>query len=198
MYQNCIKRILDVLISLIGILLLVIVLIPVSLLIKKEDSGSIFFNSKRLGKNMEKFTMFKFRTMKENAPDIRNSDGTTFNSEQDDRVTKIGKFLRKTSIDELPQFINVLKGDMSLIGPRPSPLGNKDMYPKLFFKKYDVKPGITGYNQATLRNSATMEERIENDAFYSENISFLLDCKIFIWTIKSVLKRKNINSDTNI
>lgn len=194
MYQNYIKRFIDIVISLIGILIFVIVLFPVAIAIKLEDKGPVFFNGKRLGKNMKQFKMFKFRTMKVNAPDIRNNDGTTYNSDNDDRVTKIGKILRKTSIDELPQFLNVLIGDMSIIGPRPSPLGNKDMYPKLFFKKYEVKPGITGYNQATLRNSATMKERIKNDAYYSANVSFLLDVKIFFWTIKSVVLRKNINN----
>lgn len=195
MYQSFIKRCIDLLMSLCGIFLFLIVLIPVSILIKIEDNGPVFFNGKRLGKDMKEFTMFKFRTMKVDAPDIRNSDGTTFNSDNDNRVTRIGKFLRKTSIDELPQFVNVLIGDMSIIGPRPSPLGNKDMYPARFFKKYEVKPGITGYNQALLRNAATMEERIENDAFYTENISFILDVKIFFWTIKSVLIRKNINNN---
>ncbi len=195
MYQNFIKRIIDILVSIIGVIIFLIFLIPVSILIKLEDQGPVFFNGKRLGKDMKEFKMFKFRTMKVNAPDIRNSDGTTFNSDSDNRVTKVGRILRKTSIDELPQFINVLIGDMSIIGPRPSPLGNKDMYPKEFFKKYHVKPGITGLNQATLRNKATMEERIQNDGFYSDNVSFSLDIKIFFLTVQSVLKRKNINNN---
>ncbi|MGX7025489.1 sugar transferase [Vagococcus hydrophili] len=194
MYQTYIKRILDILISFIGIGILFLVMIPVSIVIKKEDQGPIFFNGKRLGKNMKEFKMYKFRTMKTGAPDLRNSDGTTYNSASDQRVTNVGHTLRKLSVDELPQFINVLKGDMSIIGPRPSPLGNKDMYPKKFFKKYEVKPGITGYNQALLRNSATMDERIENDAYYTDNISFFLDVKIFYWTLKSVIRRKNINN----
>lgn len=195
MYQNYIKRLLDIIISFLGIIIFIIVLIPIVILIKIEDRGPIFFNDKRLGKNMNVFTMYKFRTMKVNAEDIRNDDGTTYNSDNDSRVTKVGRVLRKTSIDELPQFINVLIGDMSVIGPRPSPLGDKFMYPEEFFLKYEVKPGITGYNQAILRNSATMEQRIKNDAFYTNNISFILDVKIFFLTIKTVLFRKNINQN---
>jgi len=195
MYQKIIKRVLDIIISIIGIIFLAIVSIPISLAIKLDDRGPVFFYDKRLGKNMKVFTMYKFRTMKVNAEDIRNSDGTTYNSEQDSRVTKVGRILRKTSLDELPQFINVLKGDMSLIGPRPSPLGDKSSYPSIFFKKYDVKPGITGYNQATLRNSATMDQRMTNDAFYTDNVSLFLDIKIFCLTIKSVFLRKNIHQN---
>ncbi|CAM3206450.1 sugar transferase [Vagococcus fessus] len=194
MYQNYIKRFLDIIISLIALPFVLITLIPVAICIYIEDRGPIFYNAPRLGKGMKEFKMFKYRTMKVNAPDIRNEDGTTFNSESDIRVTKVGSFLRKTSIDELPQFFNVLVGNMSLIGPRPSPLGSKDMYPKEFFKKYEVKPGVTGLNQATLRNSATMEQRIKNDGYYSDNISFKLDCTILIKTFSSVILRKNINN----
>ncbi len=107
---------------------------------------------------MKKFRMLKFRSMKMNAADIRNPDGTTYNSVKDDRQTKIGKILRQTSLDELPQFLNVLMGDMSLVGPRPSPMGNEKTYTTFIKKKFKVRPGITGYNQALKRNSATLEE----------------------------------------
>ena len=136
--------------------------------------------------------MFKFRSMKMNAPDIRNADGTTFNSEKDIRLTRIGSFLRKTSIDELPQILNVFLGDMSFVGPRPSPMGNERTYTDFVKKKFDVRPGITGYNQALLRNSATLEERYKNDIYYAENLSFLLDCKIIYMTLRSVLCRENV------
>ena len=172
-------------------------MIPVAIMIKLEDKGPIFFNAPRIGKDMTEFPMYKFRSMKVNAPDIRNEDGSTFNSDDDPRVTKIGKILRKTSIDEIPQIINVLKGDMSFVGPRPSPLGNKDLYPKKYIRKFDVKPGITGYNQAVLRNSSTMEQRIANDLYYVETISFKLDFKIIYLTLISVLKSKNINRNDN-
>ncbi|GAA0708695.1 sugar transferase [Paraclostridium ghonii] len=193
MYRYFIKRLFDILVSLIALPFIMIIMIPVSIAIKLEDRGPIFYNAKRIGKDKLNFTMYKFRSMKVNAPDIRNEDGTTFNSDNDTRVTKVGKFLRKTSIDELPQILNVLKGDMSFIGPRPSPLGDKSIYPEEFFRKFEVRPGITGYNQATVRNNALMEERIKNDSFYVDNISFIVDLKILIMTVVSVLQSKNIN-----
>lgn len=193
MYQKFIKRCLDIIISILSLPLLFVVLLPVFILIKLDDNGPLFFNSYRLGKDMKKFKMYKIRTMKVNAPDIRNSDGTTYNSTNDTRVTKVGAFLRKTSIDELPQLINVLFGQMSLVGPRPSPLGDKSIYPAEFFEKFVAKPGITGYSQAKVRNNASIEKRIELDKFYVNNISLSLDMKIVFWTIKSVLMSKNIN-----
>lgn len=192
MYRYGIKRILDIIVSLLALPFLIIIMIPVSIMIKKEDRGPVFYNAPRLGKNMKEFKMYKFRSMKVNAPDIRNNDGSTFNSDNDPRVTKMGKILRKTSVDEIPQLLNVLKGDMSLVGPRPSPLGNKELYPQEFFRKFDVKPGITGYNQALLRNKSTMEQRIENDIYYVENISFILDLKILVITALGVLKKENV------
>lgn len=136
MYRYGIKRVFDIIGSLLLLPFLLIIMIPVAIIIKLEDKGPVFYNAPRLGKGMREFPMYKFRSMKVNAPDIRNEDGSTFNSDDDPRVTKIGNVLRKTSIDELPQLLNVLKGDMSFVGPRPSPLGNKDIYPKEFFKKF--------------------------------------------------------------
>ena len=191
-YRNYIKRAIDIVISLIALPFIVLVGIPISIAIKIEDGGTVFFLGSRYGKDMKKFMMFKFRSMKMDAKDIRNADGTTFNSAQDDRQTKIGKYLRKTSLDELPQFINVLIGDMSFIGPRPSPMGNEATYTDYIKKKFQVRPGITGLNQALKRNSATLEERYKNDVYYAEHVSFGLDVKIIFMTIKSVLLRKNI------
>lgn len=198
MYRYFIKRLLDIIFALILLPIVLVIIIPVSIAIKLEDGGPVFYNGPRLGKNMKQFTMYKLRSMKVNAPDIRNEDGTTFNSNDDPRVTKVGKFIRKTSIDELPQIFNVLKGEMSFIGPRPSPLGDKSIYPKEFFKKFDVLPGITGYNQALLRNNATMEERIKNDSYYVDNISFRLDIKILFMTIGNVMLSKNIYRNESI
>ena len=198
MYRYFIKRLLDIIFALILLPIVLVIIIPVSIAIKLEDGGPVFYNGPRLGKNMKQFTMYKLRSMKVNAPDIRNEDGTTFNSNDDPRVTKVGKFIRKTSIDELPQIFNVLKGEMSFIGPRPSPLGDKSIYPKEFFKKFDVLPGITGYNQALLRNNATMEERIANDSYYVDNISFRLDMKILFMTIGNVVFSKNIYRNESI
>lgn len=195
MYRKYIKRILDIIFSLLGLVISLIFIIPAAIAIKIEDGGPIFYKSKRLGKNLKVFNMYKLRTMKVNAPDIRNMDGSTFNSKTDPRVTNVGRFLRKTSIDELPQVLNVLKGDMSFVGPRPSPLGNVDKYPHEYFRKFEVLPGLTGYNQALKRNSADLIERYRNDLYYIDNISFSLDVKIIFMTILNVLFRKNINRD---
>ncbi|MGN5883555.1 sugar transferase [Staphylococcus simulans] len=192
-YQKNIKRILDVALFIALLPILIVVALPISLAIKKEDKGSILYNGQRLGVGMLPFKMHKFRTMKENAEDIRNADGSTFNSDQDPRVTKIGQFLRKSSIDELPQLLNVLKGDMSFVGPRPSPLGNEHRYPDYYKTKFHVKPGITGLTQALLRNSASMEERMRLDAFYAANVSFTMDAFVIYKTISTVLLQKNIN-----
>lgn len=198
MYRYFIKRSFDIIGALLLMPFLLIIMIPVAIVIKLEDKGPIFYNAPRLGKDMKEFKMFKFRSMKVNEPDIRNADGSTFNSNNDPRVTKVGKILRKTSLDEVPQLINVLIGDMSFVGPRPSPLGNKDLYPKEYFKKFNVPPGITGYNQALLRNKATMEQRVKNDLYYVENMSFALDIKIIFITLVSVLSSKNINRYNNV
>ena len=149
----------------------------------------------RLGHKGKVFRMFKFRSMRVNAPDLRNADGSTFNGDKDPRVTPIGRFLRKTSLDEVPQFLNVLLGDMSLVGPRPFVTTHYAGYDKLDDngkKRLEVRPGITGYSQAYFRNSIGQEEKIKNDIYYVENISFLLDVKILLRTVMSVLKRENI------
>ena len=192
MYNKILKRLIDIVISLMLIPLVLVLMIPIALFIKLEDHGDVFYNAERYGRNMRKFRMFKFRSMKMNAPDIRNADGTTFKSEKEIRLTRLGSFLRKTSIDELPQILNVFLGDMSFVGPRPSPMGNERTYTDFVKKKFDVRPGITGYNQALLRNSATLEERYKNDIYYAENLSFLLDCKIIYMTLRSVLCRENV------
>ena len=137
--------------------------------------------------------MYKFRTMKVNAPDLRNPDGSTYNAEDDPRLTPVGRFLRKTSIDELPQLINVLIGDMSFVGPRPTLYSDKySSYNEQTKKRFSVRPGITGYTQAYFRNSIGQEEKFMHDIWYVENLSFLLDIKVIIKTVVSVIKRENI------
>lgn len=192
MYKNIIKRVLDVIISIVILpffLVLCIIIIP---FIYFEDKGSIFYNSERLGKNGKKFKMYKFRTMKMNSEDIRNKDGSTYNGEDDTRITKVGKILRKTSIDEVPQVLNVLKGDMSIIGPRPDLPEHMKLYTNEEKRKLSVKPGITGYNQAYFRNSVKWKQRIKNDIYYIEHLTFAFDVKILIKTISTVLKREKI------
>lgn len=192
MYGAIIKRIFDFVGALILLPMLLIIYIIVAILIKLDDCGHVFYKDVRLGRSIKEFEMYKFRTMIENAPDIRNVDGTTYNGKNDDRVTKIGRILRETSIDETAQLINILKGDMSFVGPRPSPLGNKHLYSKEYIRKFSVRPGITGYNQAYFRNSASLEDRQKNDLYYVENISLMLDIKIIFKTFFIVLKRESI------
>lgn len=196
MYRHFFKRLIDIFFSLIGLPILLLIYLLVASAIKLTDHGPVFYISQRIGKNGKLFKMVKFRSMIVNAPDIRLSDGSTYNAEDDPRVTKIGKFLRKTSLDEVPQILNVLIGNISLIGPRPDPLDWLDKYPEEFKIFLSVKPGITGYNQAYFRNSVSSEEKIKNDAYYAINYSFLMDVKILFKTISMVFKRENIYRDT--
>lgn len=166
----------------------------IGLMIQIEDKGPVFYKAKRLGKDGKAYNMFKLRSMKVDAPDLRNEDGSTYSSKNDPRVTKVGSFIRKTSLDEIPQIINVLIGDMSFVGPRPDMPDAINIYDKFEINKLSVRPGITGYNQAFYRNSINQKEKFKNDILYIERISFLLDCKIVLITIKNILIRKNINS----
>lgn len=191
-YQLSIKRFIDIIICLIALPFVLIILIPVAIAIKIEDQGPIFYHSGRIGVGFKEFGMLKFRSMKVNAPDLRNEDGSTFNSNVDPRVTKVGHFLRETSIDEIPQIFNILKGDMSIIGPRPGDVESKDTYDNEEKDKLLIRPGITGYTQAYYRNNLGVREKRLYDAWYAHNVSFMLDIKIFFKTIATVLKRENI------
>lgn len=193
MYRNLIKRLLDFLLSLVALPFLLITILIISPWIVIHDRGPVFYNAMRLGLNGKPFKMFKFRTMIVNAPDIRLRDGSTYNGNDDPRITPIGHFLRKTSVDELPQILNIFLGDMSFIGPRPDPLDWLKRYSKDERIFLSVKPGLSGYNQAYFRNSADGAIKLKNDIFYAKNISFILDLKIFLKTIETVLLRKNIN-----
>lgn len=189
------KRLFDIILSLIAlpfVLLAIVILAPI---IYFTDRGPVFYNAERLGYKGKVFKMYKLRSMKVNSPNLKAADGSTYNGEDDPRVTKIGRFMRKTSVDELPQFLNVLKGDMSLIGPRAHLTTNYKGYDLLdepHRRRLDVRPGITGYSQAYYRNSATSEQKMKNDVYYAENISLWLDIKILFKTVASVLKRENI------
>jgi len=191
-YQIGIKRIMDIIICLIALPFVMLILIPVAIAIKVEDHGPLFYRSMRLGKDFKEFGMLKFRSMKVNAPDIRNEDGSTFNSKTDPRVTRIGRFLRETSLDELPQIFNVLAGQMSIIGPRAGDVESKDTYEEDEKDKLLIRPGITGYTQAYYRNNLGVREKRLYDAWYAHEVSFGLDVKIFFRTIKTVLKHENI------
>lgn len=192
MYKKVFKRFFDIILSLIALPFLGIIFVIVAPIIYCEDKGSPFYNGKRLGKNGKIFKMYKFRSMKLNAPDIRNADGSTFNTADDPRLTKIGKFIRTTSIDELTQILNVLLGDMSFIGPRPDLPEHFSLYEGNEHRKLEVRPGISGYSQAFFRNSIEWKERIANDVFYIDHLSYWMDVKIFFKTIQSILFFKSI------
>lgn len=192
-YSNYIKRLLDIIFSVILVIPVSIISLIFGILIVKEDHGPVFYLAKRRGRYGKIFNMYKLRSMKVNAPDVRNKDNSTFNSEDDPRVTHIGKIMRKTSIDELPQIYNVVKGDMSFVGPRPittnRPLKDYDEDMKTRLK---VRPGITGHAQAYVRNSVSQEEKFRDDAEYAEHVTFSGDFKILLKTVASVFEHKNI------
>ena len=200
MYKCFFKRLIDIIGSLILLPFVLLAIIFFAPIIYFTDRGPIFYNADRLGVKCRKFKMYKLRSMYVNAPDLRNPDGSTFNSDNDPRVTPIGRIMRKTSLDEFPQFLNVLKGDMSFVGPRPTLAGNAGKYDMLDGdqkRRYDIKPGVTGYAQAYFRNSISQEEKYHWDAYYVDNVSFILDVKILFQTVWSVIGRKNINSERN-
>ena len=188
MYQKIFKRLLDLIVSILALPLWLIILVIIGPIIYFQDKGSIFYNAPRLGKDGKIFKMYKFRSMKVNAPDVRNKDGSTFNAIDDPRLTKIGIFIRKTSLDETPQLLNIIKGDMSIIGPRPDLPDHVKLYEGNEHRKLEVKPGVTGFNQAYFRNIVPWKERIQNDIYYIDHLSFLMDIKIFIRTIFVVLR----------
>lgn len=196
MYKAFFKRVIDVVLALMAlpfVLLLIIIFAPI---IYFTDKGPVFYNAERVGKDGKPFKMYKLRSMYVNAPDIRLADGSTYNGEDDPRVTPVGRFMRKTSIDELPQVLNVLQGKMSWIGPRPDPLDWLERYPEDVKVFLTVRPGITGYSQAYFRNSVDGAEKMKNDVFYALNCSFVLDIKILCKTIAVVVKRENTYKDT--
>lgn len=198
MYRRFFKRLIDIVGAIILLPFVLIEIIILAPIIWLTDRGPVFYNANRAGKGYKPFKMFKLRSMYVNSPDLKNPDGSTFNSENDPRVTPIGKFMRKTSLDEFPQFINVLIGDMSFIGPRPKLYSKEmslDMMNEDWRDSFKVKPGISGYAQAYFRNSITQDEKFHWDAYYANNISFLMDVKIILKTIKSVLLRENINNE---
>lgn len=187
------KRTFDIILSIILMIPVGLIIAVSAIFIKAEDGGKVFYMAPRIGKFGKIFKMFKLRTMKENAPDIRLSDGSTYNGDDDPRVTKFGKIARKTSIDELPQIINIILGDMSFIGPRPDTPVYLDQYTEEEKIILTVRPGITGYNQALNRNSVLTKEKLKNDIYYVQNLSLWFDIRIVFMTIKTVLTNKNVN-----
>ena len=193
MYAKYIKRILDFTLSLIALIVLSPVFVIIAIAIKIDSKGPIFFLQERLGKNGKIFKIIKFRTMVVNAEHI--GDGLKVKSENDNRITKIGKFLRKTSLDELPQLINVIKGDMSIVGPRPPvtyhPYKYED-YSEEQKRRFTVRPGITGLAQVKGRASINWEERIKIDIEYVDKIGLKEDFLIILKTFLEVFKKEDI------
>ena len=185
------KRIFDISFSIFLIIILSPVLILISLLIKLDSRRPIIFKQKRLGEKGREFTIYKFRTMVENAEE---KGSGVFTLEDDPRVTRVGSILRKTSLDELPQLFNILKGDMSFVGPRPPVTYHPweyEGYSDWQKKRFAVKPGVTGVAQLQGRKELPWEERIEYDVYYVDNWSFWLDIKLILLTVPKVLKMEN-------
>jgi undecaprenyl phosphate N,N'-diacetylbacillosamine 1-phosphate transferase len=192
MYAHFFKRLFDIIFGIIAMPFLGILLLIVGPQIYFEDKGPIFYNAPRVGKDGKEFKMYKLRSMKVNAPDLVMEDGSTYNGEDDPRLTKVGKWLRKTSMDEMPQFLNVLKGDMSVIGPRPDLQRETELYEGNEGEKLLVRPGITGYAAVYGRNSIPWKERLKLDVYYVHNLSFALDVKVFFKTFSTIFKQEGI------
>lgn len=189
-----IKRLIDFFGSLIGTIIISPILIIIALLIKFNSEGPVLFKQERLGKDGKVFEIFKFRTMIVNAEKI--GDGLSVKTEDDNRITKIGKFLRATSLDELPQLLNVILGQMSLVGPRPPvtyyPYDGYNSYPNWAKLRFSMKPGVTGLTQVTVRNSVSWDERIKVDLKYVESFNIWFDIKILVDTFLRIFKSDNI------
>ncbi|QDZ83880.1 sugar transferase [Bacillus sp. ALD] len=188
-YRKYIKRLLDIILSLVAIIFLSLLFLTVAFLVRVKLGSPVLFKQKRPGMNEKIFLMYKFRTM----TDERDEDGELL--PDDVRLTKFGKFLRSTSLDELPELFNILKGDMSLVGPRPLLVQYLTLYNEYQKRRHEVRPGLSGLAQVNGRNAISWEEKFNLDVKYVENVSFLLDIKIIFLTIKKVFVREGINSE---
>ena len=190
MYRHFFKRFLDIFASLIILVLLSPILLVISIWLHFANKGAgVFFYQQRPGFHGELFSIIKFKSM----TDEKDSEGNLLPNEQ--RITKIGALLRKTSFDELPQFINVLKGDMSMIGPRPLVIRYLDLYTPEQARRHDVRPGITGWAQVNGRNAISWTRKFELDVWYVDHVSLWLDMKIVYMTVVNILRRKDIDSN---
>lgn len=194
----CIKRIFDIIIGLIGLIIIIPVIIVIKLIyLFNRDTSSIFYSQDRIGKNGKTFKLYKFRSMVKNAdeilkemlkkPEYKKEWESNQKFENDPRITKLGKFIRKTSIDELPQLLNILKGDMSLIGPRPLIPGELELHNGNHEKYEKMKPGLTGWWACNGRSETDYEERLKLEYYYCEHASLLLDIKCFFKTVEVVI-----------
>ncbi|SIQ23379.1 Sugar transferase involved in LPS biosynthesis (colanic, teichoic acid) [Chryseobacterium sp. RU37D] len=189
MYRNFFKRITDFLVSIIGLLMLSPIFLLVMICLFFANQGKPFFFQKRPGKHGEIFSIIKFKTMN----DKKDKNGNLLSDAE--RLTPVGIFVRKTSLDEIPQLINVIKGDMSLIGPRPLLVQYLPIYNNHQARRHEVRPGITGWAQVNGRNAISWKQKFDYDVWYVDNISFLLDIKIIFLTIKKVFIREGISQE---
>lgn len=192
MYQNFIKSTLDVISAFILLIVASPILLGIIIVLLFVNKGKLFFTQQRAGKNGEIFRIFKFKSLS----DALNDQGHLLSEQQ--RLTRIGKILRRTSLDEIPQLINVLKGDMSIVGPRPLYPSYLVLYNTFQKRRHEVKPGITGWAQINGRNAVTWPERFALDVWYVKNISFALDIKVLFRTVKKVLIKEGVNNSENI
>ena len=190
-YERFIKRALDMILSGIAIIILSPILLIVAVLVKTKLGSPVIFKQERPGLNEKIFKMYKFRSM----TDAKDENGELLPDEE--RLTSFGKKLRSTSLDELPELFNIFKGDMSIVGPRPLMVSYLPLYNEFQKHRHDVRPGLTGLAQISGRNLLSWKERFEKDISYVENISFTLDMKIIFNTVKSVIKRDGISSNTS-
>lgn len=191
-YRNFIKPLFDFLISFCALLLFLPFGILLVSFLAIANRGDVFFFQERPGKNQRIFKVIKFKTMN----NLKDSDGKLLPDSQ--RITRVGKFVRSTSLDEIPQLINVLKGDMSLIGPRPLLVKYLPLYSEHQAKRHNVKPGITGWAQVNGRNAISWSQKFDYDVWYIDNLSFSLDLKIFMLTLKKVVVREGISNGTSV
>lgn len=191
MYKKCIKRILDFTLSLIALIVLSPILLVVAILVRIKLGSPVIFKQQRPGKDEKIFTLYKFRTM----TDKKDEEGNLLPDSE--RLTRFGKMLRSTSLDELPELINILKGDMSIVGPRPLLVEYLELYNEEQKHRHDVRPGLTGLAQVSGRNSLTWEEKFKEDIQYIENISLIGDIKIILKTVIKVFKREGISQEGN-
>ena len=192
MYAKYIKRWLDFILSLLAIIILSPILLIVALLVRIKLGSPVIFKQKRPGLHEKIFTLYKFRTM----TDEKDKDGNLLPDDQ--RLTKFGKLLRSTSLDELPELFNILKGDMSIVGPRPLLVKYLPLYNEQQKHRHDVRPGFTGWAQCNGRNAISWEEKFDLDIYYVKHVSFRLDLSIIFKTIKIVFLREGISSDTSV
>ena len=189
LYRNYLKRVFDFIVSLLALCVLMPVFLVTALVLSFSNNGKPFFFQRRPGKNEKVFLLVKFKTMN----DLRDANGELLPDEK--RITRFGKFVRKSSLDEIPQLFNVLKGDMSLIGPRPLLVEYLPRYNDRQKRRHDVRPGITGWAQVNGRNAISWEQKFEFDVWYVENVNFILDMKIIALTLKKTVKSEGISQE---